>query len=115
MAKPLPLTRRLNLALAQTNKESDKKIVYGLLYRAGAKCLNKDKENFYKEIDETTLNPLDNGVPNSDEIQKGSELAKILNASIVLPIPGGIEPNYRGKMIEKMLFEYQKLKDFYSE
>ncbi len=113
MAKKLPLTRRLQIALGETSSNSEREVVFGLLHRYVASKIPRSlsADEFYGQINHTTFSVEDNRkeISEQDRVQ-GRKLADYLTESVNLPEQNS--PGYRKKMLQSMKFEYGLLREY---
>ena len=115
MAKKIPLTRRLEIALGETSSNSEKDIVFGRLYKTATKVGSaKSCDEFYGTVvTQNALDPIYNRKEvSNDEVRKGKELSNFLNNSIIIPQAGATK-DYRKKMKQAMEVEYNSLMRYF--
>lgn len=111
MPKPIPLTRRLELAFTEINSTTDEEKIYANLYQIvkDFKTNPKSFQDFYDIITHKSL--LESITYSSNDVEKGKSIESKLKSSISLPTVGGVVKDYRGKMLKSMEIEYSFLKD----
>ena len=114
MVKKLPILRRLEVALAETDSMTEIDEVYGLLgrYCSELKCKKVTFDSFYEGMNHRTLSVIQNRrVVSLNDIERGKDIANYLNNTVSLPPKG--EKGYRLKMLKVMEIEFKAFSEVY--
>jgi|TARA_Y100000310_G_C20224688_1_gene597365 hypothetical protein len=113
MARTLSLFDRFNRALPTSTSDKETDEIYALLYRTGSNVTRMNFRDFYEDLKDQTLSPLEGSEKlkyDSEEINSGKELSEILGN---LGFPDSDEKHFGAKYKRVRGIEFKLLREFY--
>ncbi len=115
MARTLSLLDRLNRALPTSTSDTETEEIYALFYRIGFNVTEMNFENFYEDLKNQNLSPLEGSEKTSynvDEINFGKKLSELLGD---IEFPDSDEKHFGAKYKRARNREFNLLKKFYRD
>lgn len=115
MTKILSLFDRLNWALPTSTSDTETGEIYALFYRAGSKVVEMSFGEFYEDLKNQSLSPLEGSektVYEVNEVNFGKNLSKLLG-NIEFPDSG--EKHFGAKYKRARNREFNLLREFYRD